>query len=232
MKICLLTIATNKYTNFVNPLYQSVDSFFCNEHDVTCLLFTNKVDFVTECRTKVKILPIEHEPWPNMTLKRYNIFCKYENEIKQHDYVYYCDADMRFVAPVKNEIFSERVVTLHPGFYNKSIKQFSYETNPNSTAFIPLNKGRRYYAGGFNGGTTTKFMEMSHHIANNVDIDLRKNIIAKWHDESHLNHYYNIVTRPTLQLSPSYCYPESWNLPFPKKLLALDKNHKEYRSEE
>jgi len=30
-------------------------------------------------------------------------------------------------------------------------------------------------------------------------------------------------------LDPSYCYPESWNLPYEKKLLALDKNHQEIR---
>ena len=30
-------------------------------------------------------------------------------------------------------------------------------------------------------------------------------------------------------LSPSYCYPENWKLKYPKKLLALDKNHDEIR---
>jgi len=61
-----------------------------------------------------------------------------------------------------------------------------------------------------------------------VDEDMDKNLIAVWHDESHYNRYL-IDTPPTHILSPSYCYPESWRLPFEKKLLALDKNHREMR---
>ena len=36
--------------------------------------------------------------------------------------------------------------------------------------------------------------------------------------------------RVTVILDPSYCYPESWDLPFPKRLLALDKHHEEIRA--
>lgn len=52
--------------------------------------------------------------------------------------------------------------------------------------------------------------------------------MAVWHDESHWNRYC-IDHKPTTILSPSYCYPESWNLPYKKRLLALDKDHIAYR---
>jgi len=229
MKIGFLTLATNKYTNFVDKLYESADKHFCNDHEVTYFLFTDKTDFSPQTKRNHKILHIDHEPWPLITLKRYHFFCRYEQELLEMDYLYYCDADMLFVSDVKQEIFSDRVATLHPGFYNKSVKDFSYDNNPESKAFIPKNRGKKYYAGGFNGGTTQEFLKMSKFIINNIDDDLSRGIIARWHDESHLNYYYNIVTKPTLKLSPSYCYPESLNIPFPKKLLALDKNHKEYQ---
>ena len=70
---------------------------------------------------------------------------------------------------------------------------------------------------------------MAECIKKNIDIDLNNNIIAVWHDESHLNRYF-IDNKPEIELSPSYCYPENWNLPFEKKLIALDKNHNEIRS--
>jgi hypothetical protein len=44
-----------------------------------------------------------------------------------------------------------------------------------------------------------------------------------------MNRYF-IDNQPTKILDPSYCYPESWNIPFNKKLLALDKNHSDVRS--
>jgi histo-blood group ABO system transferase len=229
MKIGLLTIATNKYTDFVNRLYDSADKYFCAEHEVTYFLFTNKTDFVPQTKRNYKILHIDHEPWPMITLKRYHSFCCYEQELSEMKLVYYCDADMLFVDKVGNEIIGEKVVTTHPGFYNKPRKHFTYDNNPNSKAYIPPHMGKKYYAGGFNGGKTEEFLKMSRHIMNNVDEDLRQGIIARWHDESHLNHYYNIVARPSLELTPSYCYPENSNIPFPKKLLALDKNHKEYQ---
>jgi histo-blood group ABO system transferase len=69
---------------------------------------------------------------------------------------------------------------------------------------------------------------MANKISENIDIDYSRNIIAVWHDESHMNRYF-IDNKPTLILSPSYCYGESMNIPFIKKLVALDKNHQEIR---
>ena len=231
MKIGLISIATNNYTDFIDPLYKSADMFFCPTHEVSYFLFTNKQDYVPSCRRTVVKNIIQHEPWPHMTLKRFHIFEQYKQILSEMDYLFYCDADMLFVNSVDEEILNDRVVTIHPGFFNKQPKLFTYDDNPNSTAYIPKGAGRRYYAGGFNGGKSNLFLQMCSQLKNNIQKDLEKNIIAKWHDESHLNHYYNMTTKPTLELTPSYCYPESWNIPFDKKLLALDKNHKEYRSE-
>ena len=66
-------------------------------------------------------------------------------------------------------------------------------------------------------------------LATNVNRDLHKNHIAVWHDESHLNRYF--IDHPPKTLSPSYSYPERLKLPFPKIILALDKNHGEMRGE-
>jgi len=229
MKIGLLTIATNLYTDFIHKLYESADKYFCKDYDTKYYLFTNNVNFNVQTNKKYKILFIDHEKWPFITLKRYHIFSLYEKELLEMDYLYYCDADMLFVNNVQDDILGERVATIHPGFYNKNKNSYTYETNLKSKAYISKPNGKQYYAGGFNGGSTEEFLKMSKILKNNIDIDLKNNIIAKWHDESHLNHYYNITTTPTLELSPSYCYPENWCIPFDKKILALDKNHKKYQ---
>ena len=41
MRIALLTIATNKYDRFVNPLYESAVSLFLPNHDLDFILFTD-----------------------------------------------------------------------------------------------------------------------------------------------------------------------------------------------
>ena len=230
MKIGLLIIATNKYTQFLQPLIESADMFFLRGNEVTYFIFTNQDIEISSAREIVKI-NTEHKEWPWMTLGRYKIFSENSSLLSKMDYLYYCDADMRFVNHVGNEILGDIVGTVHPGFFhNPHSSNIALEKRKESLAFLPPNTIKNYYAGGFNGGTSKEFLKMSNVISNNIDLDLKEhNIIAEWHDESHMNKYF-FHNEPTLQLSPSYCYPESWNLPFTKKLLALNKNHNEIRN--
>ena len=225
MKIGLLIIATNKYIRFLQPLITSADKFLLKNQEVTYFVFTNEdVELFTE-RNVVKI-NVEHKDWPWMTLGRYKIFNESRKELSKMDYLFYSDADMKFVSEVGDEIISERVATQHPGFYGS---KGTPETNPNSLAYIDPNDQNQYFAGGFNGGTSEEYLKMAKNLADNIDIDFKNGIIAKWHDESHMNRYFFDNT-PTKILNPSYCYGESMNIPFDKKLIALDKNHEEVRN--
>ena len=76
MKICILTIATNKYIQFVEELYDNIQENFLNGHEIECLLFT---DHEVETSDNVRVCQIEHEEWPIPTLKRYNYFMKERN---------------------------------------------------------------------------------------------------------------------------------------------------------
>lgn len=229
MKIGLLIIATNKYTEFLQPLITSADKYFLKNHEVTYFVFTNKdLNLVSE--KNVKLINIEHKEWPWMTLGRYKIFSDSNEILSNMDYLYYCDADMLFAGNVGDEIIGDSVGTIHPGFYNNVyLSNVALEKRKESLAYLPPNTIRFYYAGGFNGGKSSEFLKMSKIISDNIETDLKEhNIIAEWHDESHMNKYF-FENRPTLELPPSYCYPESWNLPFDRLLLALDKNHNEFR---
>ena len=226
-KIGLLVIATGKYDVFIPPLFKSVKKHFMKNHEVTMFVFTDK-----EMPNKKNLvsLPHAHEPWPNATLKRYHVFDKYKEELSGMDYLFYCDADMLFVSEVGDEVLPkggvELVATEHPGFFGG--RRGTYETRPESTAYVSESEGKCYVAGGFNGGTAEAFLNMSKILKDRIDKDLENNIVAIWHDESQLNKY--MIDNDHKMLNPSYCYPESWNIPFEKKLLALDKNHSEIRS--
>lgn len=243
-RIALMLIATNKYVDFVKPLLESVDKWFLTDHKVNVYLFTNLVDdrrvidileeYRPINRVSLAVRETEHQPWPMMTLLRYNMFKSIEQELEgNYDYIFYSDVDMLFVDKVGDEVLGTGLTaTIHPGFYNKSREQFTYETNPLSYAYIQPDQGKFYFAGGFQGGTTQAFLTAIRECSSSVTADLSNKIIAVWQDESHWNRYLSDYKGKLTKLSPSYCFPESWNhLPFQRKLLALDKDHKEYRKE-
>ena len=220
--IGLLIMATGKYISFVEPLIQSAEQYFCEGHHVTYFVFTD--GDIEDTENIVKI----YQPklgWPFDTMMRFEVYYKSKDILLKQDYLYACDADMLFTGVVGDEILGERVGTQHPGFVGK---RGSYETNPLSLACVYDWEGTQYFAGGFYGGTSKEVMNICKTNSENISIDLSNGIIAVWHDESHWNRY-SIDNPPTVILTPAYCYPESWDIPYPKKLLALDKNHKDMR---
>lgn len=205
-KVGLLIMATGRYINFVSPLIESAQKYFCKNHDVTYFVFTDDTNFKHD--KAIRIFQ-EKLSWPFATLMRYHTYLKNKNYFLNMDYLFACDADMLFVNSINDEILSERVVTLHPGYYGwkKHNQPLPYETNQLSTACINAQEHNYYFAGGFYGGTTIEMLKLFKTNANNVDLDAQKNCIAIWHDESHNNKYFS-DNIPTKILTPDYCFPE------------------------
>jgi len=241
MNIGLLLIATGKYDIFIEQLLKSAHKFFLTEHRVTYHVFTDSEEesrwpeilpgkrqnsrrFVGK-NTTVRYHKKKHEEWPNPTLKRYHTFVEHKRILSSHDFLFYCDIDMRFIAPVGEEVLGCRVATMHPGW---QIGGTTVESREKSLAYIADGENKCYFAGGFNGGTSKEFLGMSETISKNIDKDLEIDIIAKWHDESHMNRYF-VDHQPTVVLTPSYCFPQSFpiQLPYTPRLVALDKKHNE-----
>jgi histo-blood group ABO system transferase len=224
LKIGLLVVATGKYIQFVEPLVKSGNNYFCPTHQVTYFVFTDgqapKADNIVSIYQK-------RLGWPFDTMMRFSMYAQQKELLQNMDYLFACDADMLFVESVGDEILGDLVGTLHPGYVgNKG----TYETRPQSTAYISPHEGTCYFAGGFYGGKTENVLAMAETITNNIKKDLEKNIVAVWHDESHLNRYF-VDHKPTIVLNPSYCWPEyppeqhvvgAWTK-YPPKLMALYK---------
>ena len=165
--------------------------------------------------------------WPFDTMMRgHTLSLKSRDLLETQDYLFAVDVDMLFLGDVGDEILGERVATQHPGFYGR---RGSFEKNKQSLAYVGPKEGADYFCGGFYGGYAEEVLLMLETNARNIDDDLSRNVIAEWHDEAHWNRYC-VDHPPTVILSPSYCFPECMpTLPFPKKLYALDKNHKEFQ---
>lgn len=214
----LCIVATGRYDSFVEPLIKSARKHFCREHNVTFFVFTDGT--IPAAKDIVRV----EQPrmgWPYDTMKRFHVYEKNSAVFKNMDYLFALDADMLFVRRVGGEILSKLTATQHPGYVGK---RGTYETNAASLAFVKPNEGKIYFAGGFWGASRGRFIKVCRTLNARIDQDLKNNIIAVWHDESHLNRYL-INNPPKKVLTPSYCYPESVKIPFKKRLIALDKNH-------
>lgn len=218
----ILIVATGKYINFVEPLIISAEEYLLPDHQKTYFIFT---DGTAPSAHNVVSVYQKRLGWPHDTLMRCAIYASHADLYASFDYLFAMDADMLFVDSVGDEILGERVATQHPGYVGQ---RGTYETNEHSTACIREHEGSYYFAGGFHGGTRDEFLKLATTMYQNIMRDLDHNFIAVWHDESHLNRYF-IDNAPTVILNPSYCYPGNKRAPYPKKLVALDKNHAAYR---
>lgn len=214
-------------------------------------LFTEEVtklsDFIQKNTTLIETAPID---WPMGTLMRFSLMLQQEEKLKDYDYIFYCDIDMRFLNVIGDEILGETLtVAPHPGYYINKIFWPPYEPNPNSKAYIKRpgivinDEGKPrfmpyYCAGGFQGGKAKNFLKAMRAMKKNIDDDFTDNYIAIWNDESHWNKYiFDILDKDDLEkvkfLTPSYIYPDSlieeyyvpkvWGQNFQPKLMTLTK---------
>lgn len=227
----LLIIATNKYFDFVKPLLESARKYFLTmpEFNVVPFVFTDQKAHVSHDAIKFFV---KHRPWPMITLLRFRMFLEHRQDIENMDYLFYCDADMRFVDMVGEEVLGTTVGTIHPLRYDTPREMLDcYEGRPESKAYIPSDKGQRYYMAAFFGGRAEDFMHMATELAECIDNDLSRGIIAKWHDESHLNRYF-ADHPPSVELPPSYCYLQGMTFPFKPVIISIKKDYAVVRGKE
>lgn len=226
--IGILYIATGPYINFWKDFYLTFEKYFLPDFKKNYYVFTDAESFEFEANEGVHKYFINNQPWPLITLLRFHYFLSIEDELKVNDYLMFSNANIICCEEITPEEFlpdavnKELSFTTHPGFVYKKPVDFVYDRNPKSTAYIPYNCGTNYVIGALFAGTTEAFLSMSKELKNNINIDLNNRVIAQWHDESHLNHYAASHDNWRL-LSPGYCYPVGFDLPFEKKITGVPK---------
>lgn len=226
MKVGILYICTGKYIRFFRDFFQSSEEFFLPSCEKNYFVFTDGYD---DLFTHDRVMRVQQNQlgWPYDTLKRFHMFCNIEELLAVMDYLFFFNANMLILKRVGEEILPCKgndwfVGVNHPGYCSVGNDKFPYERNKKSSAYIATGHGKWYFQGCLFGGRTKEFMEMAKQLALNIDQDEKKNIMAKWHDESHLNNYF--LNKKTKLLDPGYAYPESLSLPFEKVIVQIDKN--------
>lgn len=219
-KVALLFVCLNTpYWPFLKQIIEDAHTHFLKNHDVDFFTWS---DMPEETNYGATVFPTEPVTWPYPTLMRYHLFLQQEEKLKEYDYIFYCDADMRMVDTVGDEILGDGLTMAeHPMYSIRREYIPPYEPNSASSAYIPRlgcvipnDQGRPWFkplyaAGGFQGGKATDFIEAMKAMKKNIDKDFNNNYVAIWNDESHWNKYLYDYKGHLTVLSPSYVYPDS-----------------------
>jgi hypothetical protein len=229
-RIGILYIATGKYIRFWKEFFESAERYFLidEKYEKHYFVFTDANSFEYDDNLHVHKIFQELLSWPYITLERFSIFQKAHIELEKMDYIYFFNANMLFMKLIDEEILPSPNIPLimvkHPGFFDKNRLEYTYDLNKNSLAYISEGEGIYYFMGGLNGGEKRAYLDLIDELKKRVDTDKKNNIIALWHDESHLNRYAIDYCEKIKILNSSYGYPEAWDIPFEPKILIRDKS--------
>ena len=228
--IKIFTISTNNYKDFTQDFLESFNSLFLPDINKEFFLFTDYIDNPIYNNYKINPIYINHESWPLITLKRYHAIANVCGQIQDNDLCIFADIDLK----VEKKITSIKIETFfgveHPGnYYINNLE--SLENNSKSLAFVSpseIPENYKYIQGCLWGGVGKNFIQMINILRENTEKDFINGIVAKWHDESHLNKFCINNYQKFIFLSSSYAYPENWNLPIDKIITHKDKNMAKY----
>lgn len=226
MNVAIIVVATGAYIKFFKKLRETINMHFLPGTKKTFLLFT---DSAGPWPADVKAEAALHLPWPLPTLLRFDRFLQLD--LSAYDLVYYFDADqlvvdtisVNEVVPVKGQL----VAVTHPS--SSFAKREMFETDINSAAYCNPRLLGTYYHANFYGGHPEDFLAMSKECASAVAKDLANRFIARWFDESHLNHY--LASHPPKVLPATYGFPShaTENIPG-KKIIHFAKDYDSIRA--
>lgn len=212
MKIAILYICTGKYNQFFRGFYDSAEQFLLKDYTKTYFVWTDDKN-ITNKNSNVVVYEKKCAGFPADSLFRFEMFLQAEDELKAFDYVYFFNSNARFLQPIGEEILPDDSGLAMGTWPGKREYQhpmfFPYERNKNSLAYIaPYGKDYTYFMGGVNGGASYAYLQMIRTLSHNIRDDYNRGIIAKVHDESHINAY--LRTHKCKRLGREFCLPEEW----------------------
>ena len=238
MKVAISFLGTGKYLDFLPKYYENIEKYFLPNSEKTILAFTDgELDGTPE---NLKVFSQKHLDWPYITLKRFEIINKAREIINDHDWFVFIDGDALVVDRIEEEeFFTDKPLfgVHHPCHYLKMPPHNkypgAYEITENCNAAVDLEKyqPKVYYQGCFWGGKVPEVCAMIDELEYRVGDDLHRNVVALWHDESHLNKYF--IENPDLvhTYGPEYAFPEVFKdqCTFKPKIVHLAKDNSEYQ---
>jgi hypothetical protein len=252
--LTIFTIATNKYLDYFDLQKDQIAQFIGLKQRTQVVVATNATSPKVEKYRNLTIqyVPMRDLKWPEITLLRYHTILENEHFING-SHIMWLDTDMALVRDVDlRSLLKADVIHFarQPGFYFSKV-QFeklssleklravvpwvkarvrcqvgagTWEDRRKSAAYVPPSKRATYVHGAVWVGSKSEVLAMCKLLAQNVDTDLANGIVARWHDESHLNWFFAMNTGNSL-LPPYFsAWDKAWQYsPAECFMLSLDK---------
>lgn len=193
MKIAVLYICTGRYNQFFCGFYKSAEMFLLKGAEKHYFVWTDNDNIAKELKN-VTIIHKECAGFPADSLFRFEMFMQVEDKLLDFDYVYFFNSNAIFLKPVGEEILPDETGLAMGIWRGKRERQhpmfYPYERNLKSLAYVaPYKPPYIYFMGGLNGGTPDKYLDLIRTLSKNIRDDYAHGIIARFHDESHINAY-------------------------------------------
>lgn len=237
MKLSVVFIGTGKYLNFLPSWYESCEKNLVPNISKQYYVFTDGE--LSDAPDNISFYKQEHLPWPYITLLRFDTILKASDSLSESDWVLFLDADMLVVDEIKeDELFSDKkyIGVHHPchfmGLNPHNKYPGAFETNSNSLACITDKDDTYvYFQGCLWGGKVPEVISMIEELKFRTQDDLSRDVIALWHDESHMNKFFAERIDDVHILGPSFAYPEVFSkyCSFPPKIVHLAKDNSKYQ---
>jgi hypothetical protein len=230
----IIFIGTGKYIDYFPKYYETSRSLFLPKTKKVYFAFTDDINH--SCiRGKEDVVPVhvESAKWPFPTLLRFRYIEGVSKLLEEYSHIIFIDADTYTYSLVTEKEFFSHDKGLfgvrHPGCAGK---RGPFEFNRKSAACVNKDDDlSTYWQGCFWGGRAGEVLTLVKELAGRIDDDLSRDIIARWHDESHLNKYFIEHKNMVYTYHPGYAYPEILRdrLPYEKKMVHLLKKHNKMR---
>lgn len=236
-RVAMLYIATGPYIRFFDNWRASCREHMFPEADKTFFLWT---DAEVEPADDTVVIHKEWKPWPDATKYRTSTFLQAREQLLEHDYCLYMNANSMAVADISIEdVFGgkELATAMHFTLWYQPdrerlkayIVNMQWTNKTDSKGFVPLEKLLEHRGGwamgGFQGGTSKAWVAMCEEVAGWIADDDSRNCRIRWHDEAYWNKYVSL--HDVNRLSPEYLCPETYDIPAKKsmKVKLIDKNN-------
>lgn len=193
-------IATSNYKNGFVHFKKNISHLYPEMRKTVIVLSDGlkEWDGVIEGNITYKVYYIEHFCWPIITLFKMKYMLEHKIDC---DYAMYANGDIQYnkycnvsldklIDLNKLNVSRHCYCDINVTFDNKRFE------NIDKSSLAYIDKPYTYIQAGLIIGSADVFFKMCKDVCDMVEIDLKKNIIPQWHDESYLNKW--CVEHPSL----------------------------------